>query len=79
MPIKLVENRRRFVGGSDARIIMRDDEAALVRLSQEKRGKAEFEDLSGISLSSLVWPLSRLIGAGMRQTPGGSSPTSSGT
>jgi predicted phage-related endonuclease len=40
-------NRRRFIGGSDARIIMGDDEAALVRLWREKRGHIEPEDLSG--------------------------------
>ena len=40
-------NRRGFIGGSDARIIMGDDEAALVRLWREKRGEAEPEDLSG--------------------------------
>jgi hypothetical protein len=39
-------DRRFFVGGSDARIIMGDDEAALVRLWREKRGEAEAEDLS---------------------------------
>jgi predicted phage-related endonuclease len=39
--------RRYFIGGSDARIIMGDDEAALVRLWQEKRGNVEPEDLSG--------------------------------
>ena len=39
--------RRYFVGGSDARIIMGEDEAALVRLWQEKRGKVEPQDLSG--------------------------------
>src|SRR5262249_55010978 len=41
------ENRRTFIGGSDARIIMGSDEAALVRLWREKRGEAEPEDLSG--------------------------------
>jgi predicted phage-related endonuclease len=40
-------NRRSFVGGSDARIIMGSDEAALIRLWREKRGEAEPEDLSG--------------------------------
>src|SRR5207245_2726027 len=39
--------RRHFIGGSDARIIMGSDEAALVRLWREKRGEAEPEDLSG--------------------------------
>src|SRR5262252_5073541 len=38
--------RRSFIGGSDARIIMGGDEAALVRLWREKRGEAEPEDLS---------------------------------
>src|SRR3979411_2548666 len=41
------ENRRAFIGGSDARIIMGDDEATLLRLWREKRGEAEPEDLSG--------------------------------
>jgi predicted phage-related endonuclease len=39
--------RRSFIGGSDARIIMGDDEAALVRLWREKRGETEPEDLWG--------------------------------
>jgi predicted phage-related endonuclease len=38
---------RYFVGGSDARIIMGSDEAALLRLWAEKRGEVEPEDLSG--------------------------------
>ena len=40
-------NSRCFIGGSDARIIMGSDEAALIRLWREKRGEAEPEDLSG--------------------------------
>jgi predicted phage-related endonuclease len=40
-------NRRFFIGGSDARTIMGTDEAALLRLWQEKRGDLEPEDLSG--------------------------------
>jgi predicted phage-related endonuclease len=40
-------HRRYFIGGSDARIIMGDDEAALLRLWREKRGEADPEDLSG--------------------------------
>ena len=39
--------RRAFIGGSDARIIMGNDEPALLRLWREKRGEAEPEDLSG--------------------------------
>ena len=40
-------NRRDYLGGSDARTIMGEDEAALVRLWREKRGEVEPEDLSG--------------------------------
>ena len=40
-------SRRSFIGGSDARIIMGNDESALQRLWQEKRGEVEPEDLSG--------------------------------
>jgi hypothetical protein len=39
-------NRRSFIGGTDARIIMGNDEAALIRLWREKRGEAEPEELS---------------------------------
>jgi putative phage-type endonuclease len=39
-------NRRGFIGGSDAQVIMGSDEAALLRLWREKRGEAEPEDLS---------------------------------
>src|SRR3981081_340685 len=49
LPLRIADslNRRTFTGGSDARIIMGNDEAALVRLWHEKRGEAEPEDLSG--------------------------------
>jgi len=40
-------NRRSFVGGSDARIVMGRDETALFRLWREKRGEIEPADLSG--------------------------------
>jgi predicted phage-related endonuclease len=40
-------SRRQFIGGSDARIIMGTEEAALQRLWREKRGEVEPEDLSG--------------------------------
>jgi len=54
--------RRTFVGGSDARTIMGDDEAALLRLWKEKRGEAEPEDLSGdllVQLGSVTEHLNR--------------------
>ncbi len=47
METEAVANRRRFIGGSDARIIMGNDEATLIRLWREKRGEIEPEDLSG--------------------------------
>lgn len=42
----LLHDRRSFIGGSDARIIMGNDETRLVRLWREKRGEIEPEDLS---------------------------------
>ena len=41
-----IVDRRHTIGGSDARIIMGDDRAALLRLWREKRGEVEPEDLS---------------------------------
>jgi hypothetical protein len=46
-PTESRSERRYFVGGSDARIIMGQDEKALIRLWQEKRGEVGPEDLSG--------------------------------
>jgi predicted phage-related endonuclease len=55
-------DRRSFIGGSDARIIMGDDQGALLRLWREKRGEAEPEDLSGnliVQLGSVTEDLNR--------------------
>src|SRR5258706_8500104 len=55
-------NRRSFIGGSHARIIMGSDEAALLRLWREKRGEAEPEDLSDnliVQLGLVTEPLNR--------------------
>jgi putative phage-type endonuclease len=55
-------NRRSFIGGSDARIIMGSDEASLLRLWREKRGEAEPEDLSDnliVQLGLVTEPLNR--------------------
>jgi YqaJ-like recombinase protein len=41
----MTADRRYFIGGSDARVIMGDDEARLTRLWREKRGELEPEDL----------------------------------
>ena len=46
-------DRRTFIGGSDARIIMGSDETALIRLWREKRGEVEPEDLSNNLLVQL--------------------------
>jgi hypothetical protein len=58
-----IGERRQFIGGSDARIIMGDDEAALFRLWREKRGEAEPKDLSGnliVQLGLVTEGLNRL-------------------
>src|SRR3954470_13877104 len=55
-------DRRTFIGGSDARIIMGDDETALLRLWREKRGETEPEDLSGnliVQLGNVTEALNR--------------------
>src|SRR5882724_3670935 len=55
-------DRRQFIGGSDARIIMGGDEASLVRLWREKRGEVPFEDLSdnlAVQLGSVTEDLNR--------------------
>ena len=55
-------NRRSFIGGSDARVIMGSDEAALLRLWREKRGEAEPEDLSNnliVQIGLVTEPLNR--------------------
>jgi predicted phage-related endonuclease len=55
-------DRRHFLGGSDARIIMGADEAALNRLWLEKRGEGEPEDLSCnliVQLGVVTEPLNR--------------------
>jgi predicted phage-related endonuclease len=41
----MAADRRSFIGGSDARVIMGDDESRLIRLWREKRGELEPEDL----------------------------------
>jgi putative phage-type endonuclease len=54
--------RRSFIGGSDARIIMGQDESALLRLWKEKRGEVEPEDLSGnliVQLGQITEDLNR--------------------
>src|SRR6266496_2191587 len=56
-------SRRTFLGGSDARVVMGQDESALIRLWREKRGELEPEDLSGnliVQLGVATEPLNRL-------------------
>jgi predicted phage-related endonuclease len=49
----IARDRRHFIGGSDARIIMGKDEKALHRLWREKRGEAAATDLSGVLIVQL--------------------------
>src|SRR5438309_8511251 len=63
LPRNSTQLRRSFIGGSDARVIMGDDEAALLRLWREKRGEAESQDLSDnliVQLGVVTEPLNRL-------------------
>src|SRR4030081_2038847 len=46
-------DRRQFIGGSDARIIMGKDEKTLHHLWREKRGEAAAPDLSGVLIVQL--------------------------
>jgi hypothetical protein len=48
-----LQDRRGFVGGSDARTIMGPDDAALLRLWREKRGEIEPRDLSDVLIVQL--------------------------
>jgi hypothetical protein len=47
-------DRGYFIGGSDARIVMGDDEPALLRLWREKRSEVGQEDLSGNLIAALA-------------------------
>src|SRR5215510_15053162 len=58
----LTTDRRTFIGGSDARIIMGSDQERLIRLWQEKRGEIEPENLSNdliVQLGSITEDLNR--------------------
>ena len=58
----LKSSRRSFIGGSDVRIIMGNDETALIRLWREKRGEAQPQDLSDnliVQLGSVTEDLNR--------------------
>jgi predicted phage-related endonuclease len=62
-------DRRSFIGGSDARIIMGDDETALLRLWREKRGEVEPEDLSSNLIVRFGTVTEHPTGTGKRETP----------
>ena len=69
--LKSVHNRerRQFIGGSDARIIMGEDEAALLRLWRENEARSS-RRISPATLSSSSASRQRiLIVVGMRQIP----------
>jgi hypothetical protein len=79
-------DRRRFIGGSDAGVIMGQDEKALVRLWKEKQGEVGPEDLSGnliVQLGLVTEDLNpqwyeRNTGNGIKDASLGSSTRSSG-
>ena len=60
-----------FIGGSDARIIIGADEAALVRLWHEKRGEAAPQDLSGNLIVQLGAATEELNRPGTSARPAG--------
>jgi predicted phage-related endonuclease len=64
------ENRRHFVGGSDARTIMGNNEAALIRLWREKRGEVERPDYSDNLLVQLGLATERLNRRWFERTTG---------
>ena len=60
--IAAVQDRRSFIGGSDAHVIMGADQVALLQLWREKRGEAEPQDLSGnliVQLGAVTEELNR--------------------
>ncbi|MBR0779042.1 YqaJ viral recombinase family protein [Bradyrhizobium diazoefficiens] len=62
VPTKIHPDRRTFIGGSDARIIMGEDQDKLIRLWREKRGELEPQDLSGeliVQLGNITEDLNR--------------------
>jgi predicted phage-related endonuclease len=69
-------DRRRFIGGSDARIIMGQDEKALIRLWQEKRGEVGPEVLSANLIVQLGVATEDLNRVWYERTPGTPSPRS---
>src|ERR1043165_2431148 len=61
--VRIDTHRRSYIGGSDARVIMGEGQAALLRLWREKRGEEEPEDLSDnliVQLGSATEELNRL-------------------
>ena len=61
--ISLTTERRSFIGGSDARIIMGNDETKLIRLWREKRGEIAPENLGEdllVQLGTITEELNRM-------------------
>ncbi|WP_247991835.1 YqaJ viral recombinase family protein [Bradyrhizobium sp. 186] len=61
-PQNFASERKSFIGGSDARIIMGDDQDRLIRLWREKRGELAPQDLSQeliVQLGSITEDLNR--------------------
>ena len=69
-----IEGCRKYIGGSDARIIMAGDEAGLIQLWKEKRGEAEPE-----GHLALVAPRKNVIPGRSVSVPVNSTPADSKT
>ena len=72
MPLKLPNKseRRHFIGGSDARIIMGNDEPPFSACGARSAAKSSRRTSPAISLSSLASSPSRSTAAGSNATPG---------
>jgi hypothetical protein len=63
-------DRRGFIGGSDARVIMSADETALIRLWREKRSEADLRICQAISSSNSASLQRPSIGLGSSEIQG---------
>ena len=74
--------RRHFIGGSDARIIMGNDDADLLRLWREKRGEIEPPDFSNnliVQLGTVTEELNRCLVSALHRSDGQGRPAASTT
>lgn len=72
---KVIQCRRDFLGGSDARVVMGGDAAALLRLWKEKRGEMDQRISRGTCWSSSAPRPNTSTGPGMSAKRGSRSRT----